>query len=182
MGFHTNFNPDTGDPTEPGWKDKEVILICLFKDIEKRKGADVSIICSQNKTEVFMLNNLSLSLDGNLLSQCGKDALYSVLFLEVQDFDKFEEMSKSFFKKNIGDFKSEESLLGNWFDYSKRSEILVERAFREMINSGLYSHLIPLIYMPFTKDVFQYGKLDSDSPSIFSRVKKETIKVKEKGA
>lgn len=176
MGFHTNFDPDTGSLTEPGWPNREVLLLWVTDNLEEALKKRVQVSSSDGQTIVSIDNLACHAMDGNVFDIEGKDIEFNEVVIEVGDLSQLVELSEEFFKKNIGAFNMDESPLGDWFDPTSRNEILAKKAFKKMLDEGLYNHLISLIYTPFTKDVFQKGELTDDSPSLFTGVMKRSLK------
>lgn len=176
-GFHTNFNLESGLMTEPGWPNKEVILLRLTENLDEATKARVSVEVENGLTSVKIGGSFAYSLEGDILQESGEEVEFNEVIIEVDSLEKVKQLSEDFFRKNLGDFEMEESPLGGWFDPESRNEVLIKKAFEKALHEGLYNHLIPIIYTPFTKDVFQSGGLTECSPDIFRKVHKRKLKI-----
>lgn len=176
-GFHTNFDPESGSMTEPGWPNKEVILIRLTENLDEAAKSRVNVEVESGLTTVKIGGKCAFSLEGDILHESGEEVDFNEVIIEVDSLENVKQMSEEFFRKNLGHFEMEDSPLGGWFDPEARNNALAQKAFEKAINEGLYNHLIPIIYTPFTKDVFQSGELTECSPDIFHKVHKRKLKI-----
>lgn len=175
MGFHTNFDPDTGNLTEPGWPNKEILLLWVTDDLEKAQNKKISVGTENDTTIVFLGRDPHHVIDGNVF-ESAEDVEFNEVIIEISDISVLTKLSKEFFMKNLESFDMEDSPLGAWFEPESRNEVLMQKAFDKMLKDGLFNHLLPLIYTPFTKEVFQRGELVDDSPDMFTGVIKRKLR------
>ena len=175
IGFHTNFDPEKGTLSEPGWVQKEVLLIWVTEKIDKNAMDCMHVSSSDGETIVFKNGQPFHIMEGNVFDIQKKDVEFNEIIIEVKNIEEFVKLSKSFFDKTIKDFEMNDSPLGQWFDPGKRNEILLEKAFERSLKDGTYNHVIPIISMPFTKDVFKEGELTPGCPCIFTSVFKKPM-------
>lgn len=181
-----NFDPESGDLTKPGWTDKEVIFVQIVDSLEEllltpKDGFRLMIEQEGGYTHFLFGGELVSSYEGNMLDELdGHDFTAHHLRINLEDKGKYVNEADAILENRIGDFDVTDSPLGDWFEPSKRSWILMEEAKEKFKDSGWHNNLVSLLEEPWMTDILQMDKkmpmLGLTHPVEGAKKKQATIK------